>query len=128
MPPLLLASAVVMISSSACCSRVSRSLVSEIQQVNQRHNKHPDQIHEVPVKPQNLDIIRIVAAAPVAHAHNKQSDHTARNVRKMQARDAEKRCPEQSISPRILEKRHALMNEPHPFEAIQPRHKYAQRS
>src|SRR5882724_4306042 len=42
-------------------------LVREIQKVDERYDEHPDQIHEVPVKAQNLDIIGIVASAPIAH-------------------------------------------------------------
>ena len=45
-------------------------LVGEVQKVDQRYDEHPNQIHEVPVKAQNLDVIRIVAAALVAHTHD----------------------------------------------------------
>jgi hypothetical protein len=64
--------------------------VGEIQKVNQRYDEHPDQIHEVPVKAQDLDIVGIVAAALVAHTHNDESDYATGNVREVQARNAKK--------------------------------------
>jgi hypothetical protein len=45
-------------------------LVREIQKINQRYDEHPNQIHEVPVKAQNLDVVGIVTAAPVAQRDN----------------------------------------------------------
>jgi hypothetical protein len=41
-------------------------LVAEIQEINERYHEHPDQIHEVPVKADNLQVIGFVAAALVA--------------------------------------------------------------
>src|SRR6266576_4518594 len=75
-------------------------LVREIQKVDERYDEHPNQIHEVPVKAQNLDIIGNVTSALVAHTHNNQSDYADRNVREVQAGNAEKRRPEQSGPPR----------------------------
>jgi hypothetical protein len=64
--------------------------MSKVQKIDQRYDEHPNQIHEVPVKAQYLDVIRIVAAALVAHAHSDQSDYAAGNVGEVQACDAEK--------------------------------------
>src|SRR5271157_6495861 len=114
--PLLLCCSAVVI---AFCSRVSFDLVGEVQQVDQRYDEHPNQIHEVPVKAQNLDVIRIVAAAFVAHTHSDQSDYATGNMREVQAGDAEKRRPEQSRSPRILKEGHAFANEPNPFANVE---------
>src|SRR5208283_2213231 len=81
-------------------------LVAEVQKIDQRYDEHPNQIYEVPIKAQNLDVIRLVAAALVAHSHHEQSDNATRNVREMQTCDAEERCPEQTGAPRILKERH----------------------
>lgn len=43
-------------------------LVRNIQQVDKRDHKHPDQVHEMPVEPENFDIVRVVASAFVAEA------------------------------------------------------------
>src|ERR1035441_265498 len=114
--PLLLCSSAVVI---AVCSQAFFDLVGEVQKVDQRYDEHPNQIHEVPVKSQNLDVIRVVAAALVAHTHNDKSDYAGGNVGEVQACDAEKRRPEQSGSPRILKEGHALVNELQPFTNMQ---------
>src|SRR5713226_2985759 len=76
--------------------------MSKVQKIDQWYDEHPNQIHEVPVKAQNLDVIRIVAPPLVTHAHNDQSDYAASNVGKVQASDTEKRRPKQSRSPGVL--------------------------
>src|SRR5260370_42535293 len=114
-PSLLCVCAVVI----AFCSQTFLDLVREIQKVNQRYDKHPNYIYEVPVKAQNLDVIRIVAATLVAHTHNDQSDYADCNVREVQAGDTEKRRPKQSRSPGVLKEGHAFIDQAHPFTNMQ---------
>src|SRR5579862_274337 len=96
-------------------------LVAEIHEIYERYDEHPYQIDEVPVKPRNFDVIRVITAVPVAQTHYQQGDHTCDDVGDVQPGDAEKRGTEQTRSPRVLEHRHAFVNESEPFPDMQER-------
>jgi hypothetical protein len=48
-----------------------------IEKIDERHYEHPNQVHEVPVQSKNLDVIRVVTAAPVPQPNHDQSDDPA---------------------------------------------------
>src|SRR5579872_473452 len=94
-------------------------LMGKVQQIHQRHHKHPNQIHEVPVEAHDLKIVGVVTATFVTQADGDEGDNATRDVREVQAGDAEKRRAEQSGSPRILKQRHAFVDQRQPFPNVQ---------
>jgi len=52
-------------------------LVLQVQEIDQRHNEHPDKIDKVPIQAKHLDIIGVVASALVADTDSEQGDDAA---------------------------------------------------
>ena len=73
---------------------INQFLVSQIQEINQRHHEHPNQIDEVPIESGDFEVVRVVAAALVAQADGDESDHAAGDVQQVQAGDAEEQRAE----------------------------------
>ncbi len=65
-------------------------LVGKVQKINQRHHKHPNQIHEVPVEAHNFEIVGIVTSTFVPQADGDERDYATGNVRQVQTGDTEK--------------------------------------
>src|ERR1700758_1515637 len=90
-------------------------LALHIQQVDQGHNEHPNQIDEVPVKRPDLDVSGGIASSPVAQPDHDQSDHAADHVGHVQSGDGEESGAEHRRSPRVLEQARALADQTEPF-------------
>src|SRR5580658_10034827 len=99
-PLFLCSSPVVIVISSVVCCRLAwlvsgRDSVGQIQQIDQRHDEHPNQIHKVPVEARDLDVIGFVTSTLVAQADYDQGDHAAGYVQQVQAGNAEEQRTEQ---------------------------------
>src|SRR5580692_11872131 len=99
----------------------------KVQQVDQRYNKHPDQIHKVPVKARDFKIVGIVTTSLVAQSNHYQRNDAAGHMEQVQARDAEESGTKQPGSPRILEQSHSLTDQGHPFPDMQQGEEYSSR-
>src|SRR5579862_6358165 len=66
-----------------------RLSASNVQQVNKWDHEHPNQVHEVPVKTHNLEMVGVEPAGFVARCHHQQRHHAAHHVGKVQAGNAE---------------------------------------
>src|SRR5579871_4772454 len=59
------------------CQQDARAtlLTRHVEKVDHRDDKHPDEVHEVPVQRPDLDIVRVVATSFVAERHDGEGDH-----------------------------------------------------
>jgi len=53
------------------------NLASDVQEIDERYDEHPHQIHEMPVQAADFDVIGVVPASLVAESHNNQGNHSA---------------------------------------------------
>src|SRR3989454_2841951 len=62
--------------------------VGQVQKINQGHHEHPNDIHEMPIKAKDFEVVSLVAAALIADPNNNQSDYASGDMRKVQHGDA----------------------------------------
>src|SRR6185369_13925364 len=77
------------------CSAISSSL---LQQIDQGEDRHPHHVDEVPVKTADLDVERALLRQLAAHRHDEQSpqpDHADRDVGAMESGQHVERAAEQ---------------------------------
>src|SRR3989442_1438923 len=72
--------------------------MSPSDQVDEREDQDPDEIHEVPVEPEDLDRV-VVGLGELAlgaeHGHDREIDDPARDVQAVEARQREEGGPEE---------------------------------
>src|SRR6266849_7312477 len=102
-----------------CFPPHSSALVCNAQKINQRYDEHPNNVNEVPIEPQDFEMIRVVATMLVEQPHDDQGDNASADVQEVQPGDAKKGRTKQTGSPGILEQPHAFTDQPEPFTNMQ---------
>src|SRR5216684_6841027 len=84
-------------------------------QIEEREDKHPDEIDEMPVKPGDFHgrvaALAIIKSGPDSAGNDAQIDHAGRHVQAVKARDHEKRRTELRSAHGIAPRAHAFMND-----------------
>src|ERR1700736_3357420 len=94
---------------------------SKIQQVDQRHDEHPNQIYKVPIEPGGLDMACREPAFGEAAANHRQRYDTTDHMQQMQAGDAEECCAKEWRAPGILKQANAVVAQAEPLPDVQSR-------
>src|SRR3989338_9106131 len=105
----------------ACSPCACGSLIacpgSSRDQVEEREDRDPDDVHEVPVEPRDLDLDRVDGGEPPAQRQDPQRqepDHADRDVAAVEAREHEERRAEE-----VLLEREALVHERRELERLE---------
>src|SRR5208282_6704328 len=88
------------------------------QDVHQREDEHPHQVHEVPVQPRHFHIFRTQLALAEPACDDAQVNDATEDVGHVQASQREECCAEQRRTPGVMEQPHALANQPHPLGGV----------
>src|SRR5437870_13674806 len=93
--------------------------VGQVQKIDQGHHEHPNDIHEMPIKAEDFEVVSLVAAALISDPDHNQRDYASGDVCKVQPGDAKKCRAEKPGSPGVLEQRHSLPNQRQPLANVQ---------
>src|SRR5207253_10905805 len=61
-----------------CHSIKAPALARHVHEVNKRHNKHPNQIHKVPVQAEDFDVVGMVTTLLIARSEEHTSELQSR--------------------------------------------------
>src|ERR1039457_1652543 len=79
------------------------SLYTGRHQIDQGEDKHPHQVHKVPIQTAYFHVLRLELAAAHGKRDNAQVDQADDDVSHVQSREREKRAAEQRHSPGVAE-------------------------
>src|ERR1039458_6129466 len=104
--------------SSSAIRTASRSGTLHIHEVEQGHDKHPDDIDEVPVEGPDFDVLGGVTSGFVSQPDDGESDDATDNVQHVQSGDGKEGGAKHGRSPGILEHADAFSDERTPLAEV----------